>query len=466
LRANARLLWTPYPYRAGFCITDDPDGADLDEVRVVYDFLRGVGIKTTKAVWVLPAAEPCGDPPLPFDTSRELTFENEEYRDYCLGLHRDGYEICLHGASAGNNRREATIRAFELLEREIAPSGTFICHSKNAENIYWEDKVTSLPIVRRLLTLYSEHRCRGEVEDSSYFWGDICRERVRQMRLFRTRRLNTLAVNPSMPYYDPDKPYVRGWFTASKRSFRDATTSEALERLKRENGLTILYQYLHRYTRRTQGRVEETVTAGARRLAEDPEILVDTISRIMERLRDIQGLFIIYRDNQFWIVNVHEREATDVQIELSRGIALLDAETGVEQPSGNILHIPILPPQSCTRFQVDQPVRFTARRTGRLDRHRHTALDFGAGILYVNLSDTEWFAREGRSVPPGDYQLHLRPEFSAVPALSGTSRREERRLVRHQLLLIVREVLFAGRRLRANKFLTTRGIVLDDHENW
>ena len=269
-----------------------------------------------------------------------------------------------------------------------------------------------------------------------------------------------------MPYYEPGKPYVRGWFTATKRSFRDATTREALERLKRDHGLTILYQYLYRYAEPGTGRVKEAFAAGARRLAEDPEILVATIAHIMDRLRDIQGLFILYGGNDFWIVNVHGREIPNVQMDLSKGVALLSAEVEAEQPSDDILHIPIIPPRSITHFQVDQPVRFTNRRTGRPDRHRHAMVEFGAGILYVNLSDSEWSAGAGVVIPPGDYHLHLRPDFAEGPALSTCSRWEEWRLIRHQMMLIVRELLFAGRRWSTDKFLRTQGIILDDQETW
>ncbi len=36
---NAKLLWSPFPYKAGICITDDTDAATFGQVKSVYDYL-------------------------------------------------------------------------------------------------------------------------------------------------------------------------------------------------------------------------------------------------------------------------------------------------------------------------------------------------------------------------------------------------------------------------------------------
>ena len=244
---KAKLVWPPYPYRAGFCITDDTDAATFEQVKAVYDFLLSRNFRTTKTVWAFKPTDRCGIPPVPDSALRGITLEDPRYLEYCRKLHEHGFEICLHGASAGNNTREYTRKAFDFLERHIAPADTFICHSKNADNLYWEDKVTSLPVLRWLLTHYSKHSCSGEVESSPFFWGDICKEKINQVRLFRTRCIDTLKRNPSMPYFDPRKPCVNGWFAATKRRIIDCATEQARAMLKRNYGLTVLYQYLFRY---------------------------------------------------------------------------------------------------------------------------------------------------------------------------------------------------------------------------
>ncbi len=108
---QARVLWTPYPYKAGFCITDDTDTASMTAVSLVYDFLKEISLRTTKTVWAFEPDEPCGIPATPESTLRGVTLEDREYFDYCKSLYNAGFEISLHGASAGNNRRDRTKRA-------------------------------------------------------------------------------------------------------------------------------------------------------------------------------------------------------------------------------------------------------------------------------------------------------------------------------------------------------------------
>ena len=138
---TAKVIWAPYPYRAGFCVTDDTDAATLESVKAVYEFLSTVGLRTSKTIWAFKPSEPCGIPPLPESIQRGITCEDPDYLRYCQRLRERGFEICLHGASAGNNVRARTIAAFEVLERHFGRAGTYVCHAKNAENIYWHEKV-------------------------------------------------------------------------------------------------------------------------------------------------------------------------------------------------------------------------------------------------------------------------------------------------------------------------------------
>jgi len=256
---HARAVWPPYPYQAGFCITDDPDASTFAQTRAVYDYLASRSFVTTKAVWAFDPVEKCGLPAIPDSALRGITLQDEAFFSYCKELHQEGYELCPHGASAGNNKRERTQDALDLFAKHFATPDTFICHSKNADNIYWEDKITSLFPFRALLRAYSNHSCEGEVEKSPYYWGDLCHSRINQIRLHRTRCRNTLRRNPSMPYYDPGKPFVNGWFTATKRSLADCATQIALERLKKDYGLTMLYQYLHRYADSGNVRIDRQI---------------------------------------------------------------------------------------------------------------------------------------------------------------------------------------------------------------
>jgi len=467
----ARLIWPPYPYRAGFCITDDTDNADKARVKAVYDFLLDRGFVTTKTVWPFKPMERCGIPPVPDSVLRGVTCEDEEYRDYCGMLSRNGFEICLHGASAGNNLREATERAFQFLDEHFGPSDTFICHSKNAENIYWEHKVTDRFPFSALLRLYSSHSCEGEVESSPFFWGDVCARRINQVRLFRTRRTNTLARNPSMPYYDPRKPYVNGWFSATKRSLADCASPDALDRLKKENGLTVLYQYLDRYANDETLAIDERFARGVENILGDGSILVDTVSGMMRRLRACHGLFVVSGDDAFWIVNTGDEPVRDLQVALGAGVSTMPSRTipgdGETRLEGNTLVISSVPAQSVTKYTTGVALAFSGERCKRLNKSRRLAWKLPLGTVYVNLSDIPWEAGNDIQVKPGSFQTNLPRSGTGTLLHTTLPAAEEWKLLSDQVSIILREILLKGRSLDAEKYLggPTR-TKHEDQYNW
>jgi hypothetical protein len=96
---HARIIWPPYPYEAGFCITDDPDASTLAQTRTVYDYLMKKSFVTTKAVWAFEPEMRCGIPPIPDSALRGITLADPNFASYCKELHHNGFELCLHGAS-------------------------------------------------------------------------------------------------------------------------------------------------------------------------------------------------------------------------------------------------------------------------------------------------------------------------------------------------------------------------------
>jgi hypothetical protein len=462
----ARVLWAPWPYRAGFCITDDTDAATLASVRAVYDALHSLGLKPTKTVWPFEPEEPCGIPATPPSTLRGVTLADPAYRAYCAELAARGVEIALHGASAGNNRRDRTVAAFRMLESEFGNEGTFICHSKNADNVYWEEKVAPNAVLRRLLTLYSRHRCFGEIDGSPYFWGDVCREKVRWIRLFRTRQTDTLAADPTMPYYEPGKPYVRGWFTATKRSFHDCTTHEALDRLAAGHGLTVLYQYLHRYA--DGDTVDATFRADAERLAGDGRILVDTTARMMGRLKAMQGVLVGVRagnrSTEAWLFNLTSTAIDDVQVLLPDGVSC-SASEDIAQQRGAYLRVPRLPAGAALRLPFDQPVRFEGPGATTLDRAGHARAAVGLATAYLNSGEAPW--RAGLLVvPAGACRLMPDTGWEDDPPLSVASQAHRVRLFLGQMTIVARELALRRRALDPEKFLGAATIPLEDHANW
>lgn len=308
------LLISPYPLgkRFAFTIVDDTDGCTLETVRVVYDFLSSAGLRTTKTVWVFPPEEPSEDP-----RDQGDTLERPDYVEYLLDLKKRGFELALHNISGGSSRRS---RILEGLERYRSLIGEYpkinIHHEKNKENVHfeWAQNPSVLPgrfhgpLFGRLSAMSrarsSSRACpalHGQDPGSEYFWGDICRERIRYVRtnLF-FEDLNTLKCNPGIPYSLPQTPYVNRWFDSSNGQdvgmFNRILSSRNIRRLKDERGCSILYTHFGKgfvrlekgknvLDRMTRERLEEAAGDPSGWYAPAGEIL-DRLAR-MEKVKSI-----------------------------------------------------------------------------------------------------------------------------------------------------------------------------------
>ena len=464
----AKLIWPPYPYLAGFCISDDADCATFEQVKSVYDFLMELNFPTTKSVWPFVPTDKCGSPPTPESTLRGITLENKDYLEYCEELSSKGYEICLHGASAGNNHSDAIIDALAYCRRHFGITDRYICHSKNVENIYWEQKVTSRFPFQLALKMYSKHSCSGEISGSPFFWGDLCSSSVKQIRLFKTRHIDTLSRNPSMPYHDFKKPFVNSWFSATKRSLADCSSHNAIYRLKRNNGLTILYQYLHRYADLSTRRVQDSFRRSIIRLRNDSSIYIDTVSNILNRLRQLQNLFIFYSNFQFYILNIGKQVVNNLQIMLSSQNKLLipKGNTSIRQRKNRLL-VQEIQPESITHFKLKQPITFQkSPRCFSLGKRR-MAIKQPFGRLYINLTESRCNLHD-RVLLPSSFQIsETEKTLSGMSIRSVLSPQEEYRLLIDQFWLILREILLLKRNINIVKYLdSSKPIALEDHDNW
>lgn len=463
---TGKPIWPAYPYKAGFCITDDTDAATFEQVKAVYDFLSSHYFLTSKTVWPFIPSDKCGIPPTPQSTLRGITLQDKKYLEYCKMLHSKGYEICLHGASAGNNLRESTISAFAFLRNEIGHSDTFICHSKNADNIYWNERITSLFPFNYLLKLVSKYECGGEILTSPYFWGDLCHGNINQIRLYRTRCINTLKINPSMPYHCPVRPFVNAWFSATKRSLSDCAQKEEQEKLVEENGLTVLYQYLHRYASQNGHDLNRRFVNAVEALLSNHAIKVDTVSNTMGRLRIIQGLFYFFHHNLLWIVNTNRLPIKSLQIIFNQLPHLRSDKCRIiiVNKTANIIDIPA---NAIIRIESNNPIKIKSKQgfatTGKKTICRKT----GNANIYLNLSDSDWQIPNRFPIAPESFFLEAPQSGTGFPLLSNLSLIEESSLLFGQLWIVAREILLKGRSLNSAKYLDdSKEIRLENHDNW
>jgi hypothetical protein len=230
-------------------VFDDPDGQSLETTRLVYSFLADLGFRTTIGVW-------------PLDIRRATnsggeTCANPDYRDFLRELQSKGFEIGFHNAAPFSTTREETIEALNLFEVYFGKAPITMANHYNADAIYWGP--ARLSSWRRgiyhLITLgRTRNRFFGQIEGHESFWGDVCRERVRYCRNFVYSDINTLRVNPWMPYTDPFRPYVRYWYSATEGNkapaFLNALQEQNQDRLEEEGGACIMYTHFgHGYVK-------------------------------------------------------------------------------------------------------------------------------------------------------------------------------------------------------------------------
>ena len=236
------MIW-PDGKQFAFTVFDDTDLATLANVPPLYEFLHDLGFHTTKSVWPIRGH---GTPSID-----GATCEDQDYLSWLLQLRNSGFEIGYHMAANTSSTREKTIQALERF-RELFGSypSTMANHSRNRENIYWGASRLSGPN-RRLYNLATAFRHmrsgRGHVETDPHFWGDICRDRITYCRSFVLPEINTLRLCPTLPYHDPDRPYVNYWFPSCEGptvdSFVERISEQNQDRLESEYGACIMYTH-------------------------------------------------------------------------------------------------------------------------------------------------------------------------------------------------------------------------------
>ena len=272
--------------RFAFTVFDDTDLSTVENVSPIYRLLAELGMHTTKSVWPLASV-----PGARFGGS---SLQDSKYRDFILQLKEQGFEIALHNVRNHDAQRELVEEGFEIF-RDILGDypRAHANHSSNRENIYWGAARFSraVGVLYRLATRSRGWPFEGHVEDSPYFWGDICRSRVEYVRNLVFSEINLNRINPSMPYHDQHRPYVNLWFSASNgpdAATFCATLGEAnQDRLEAESGVCIMYTHFA-CGFCGDGKVEPRVEQLLRRLANKNGWFVP-VSTLLDYLRTRHG---------------------------------------------------------------------------------------------------------------------------------------------------------------------------------
>lgn len=239
MKERANINW---PEGKGFAFTifDDTDRATLVNNKLVYDLLARAGLRTTKSVWAFDGDSPAYIP--------GITCDNMTYVEWLQKIQSEGFEIAWHNATWETSPRDRTHKGLNRFRELFGHDPNSAAnHASNEESIYWG--CNRLSGWRRGLWQRFPRAIRfsGHDESSPLFWGDFCQERIRYVRNFTFRGINTLHLCPEMPYHDAKKPWVREWFAASCGSdvseFNQLLQPESLDQLESEGGACIVYTH-------------------------------------------------------------------------------------------------------------------------------------------------------------------------------------------------------------------------------
>lgn len=241
-----------------FTIVDDTDGATVENVKPVYDYLYEKKILTTKTCWAYP----------PKDTVfKGQCLEDEAYRSFVQNLKAKGFEIGFHNAASGGCKREETLAAFEDFHDAFGEYPSLhINHGSNIENIYWGSK-RFCGLVRSIYSLLrGKVQSLGDVKDSPYFWGDVCKERIRYIRNRTFNGINTLKSDSRLVYRETGKEaYSNYWFSSSDgmrlAPFVKILSKKNIDKLVKEKGCCILYTHFAYDFVDEQGNLDEDFKA-------------------------------------------------------------------------------------------------------------------------------------------------------------------------------------------------------------
>jgi hypothetical protein len=286
--ATKKITW-PEGKRFAFTAFDDTDFATLENVGPVYSLLADCGLRTTKSAWVV-----AGDPAARESGRAGETCEDPGQLQWLLELQSQGFEIGWHNASWNGLPRERVLAALDRFNQLFGHYPKTGANHSFREGIYWgESRLSSWR--RPLYGLMTRFRRRGQyqghVEGAPYFWGDLCRQRIKYYRNFVYHEMNTLKACPFMPYHDAERPWVNNWFASSDGNrverFNRCVSEAAQDRLEEEGGACIMYTHFA-CGFADHGRVEPRFKSLMERLARKNGWFVP-VATLLDYLLEING---------------------------------------------------------------------------------------------------------------------------------------------------------------------------------
>lgn len=385
----------PFPYGKQFAVTfvDDTDFSTKVKIKPVYDFLYDMGMRGTKTVWVMrqKRTSSCrAEYEVPIKSGQLFsgsTTEDRDYLSFILDLKEKGFEIALHNVSAGNSYREEILSGIDRFKQIFGHNPIINAfHKTNIENLYAGIHKLDFPLFKILEKVLHNSEYQGHVEGSPYFWGDVYLRRIKYTRLpfHNISEINTLKVNPSMPFFDRRRPLVRYWFASSdgadcERYIRLLSTNN-IERLRKERGACVVYTHFSKgFSRKTNNGyiLNEKFMSVMENLATYPDAWFPTCSQLLDWLLARKKISVKRENGTLTISNRGDKSIKGLSFKTTKREIPLGGITHYFDDRG-ILIIPDLPPKQSLSLRTDESVKsyICQSNSKEIGRREHIRIEF------------------------------------------------------------------------------------------
>lgn len=383
----------PYPVGKSFALTfvDDTDLSTRENTEPVYDLLAKRGFWGTKTVWPSRAKRTSSfrrsDERDDIQEGSGSTLEDPDYAAFILQLKDRGFEIALHGVAAGNSTREEIETGLAYFRRVIGRMPTINAfHRTNLENLYCGIHKLDSRLFRLIERLVDHSEYEGHQPGTPSFWGDIAHDTFRYVRLpFHTiDEVNTLKVNPSMPFRDPKRPHVRRWFAASDGAdvvrFNRLLSESSVHRLARQRGVCVIYTHFAKgFARRRSGvhALDEAFVRTIDRVTSLPGAWFAAASDVLDRLEAVRGVSLQHEGKRIVLENTGERPVHALVMRVPPGMEVFTREgRSLNTDDGTVL-VPDLQPFASEELTTNQAGRqLIAASMPEIARRERTSIEY------------------------------------------------------------------------------------------
>ncbi len=339
----------PFPDGKDFAVSfiDDTDLSTRENTEPVYEFLYNHNIRGTKTVWVTRQKRTSSfrredEKSVDSESGTGSTLEDKDYLQFIYELERKGYEIALHGIAAGNSYRNEIIEGIERFKTIFGAYPKInVFHERNIENLYAGSHKLDFWPFKILEKLKDRSDYLGHVDGSPYFWGDIAKN-IKYMRLpfHNIEAVNTLKVNPNMPFHDSKRHYVNYWFSSSDGAdcerFVRLLRDDNIRKLEKERGACLIYTHFAKgFAKKVNNsyQLDEGFRKVITNLANNSNAWFPTASELLDRLLAIKMVTVEQSGQTVSVVNGGGDDIVNLVLKVSPGFELTDERGKIHHAS-------------------------------------------------------------------------------------------------------------------------------------